>query len=83
MEKTWFMVAPMEKVWFYERLCFEVAIAMVKVEKYGINDTMSIKFSFMHYMQWTRVMLPVVSEEFEMVYMFYLYIFLFTTTANL
>ena len=50
MEKTWFMVATMEKVWFYERLCFEVAIAMVKVEKYCINDTMSIKFSFMHYM---------------------------------
>ena len=43
MEKTWFM-APMEKtlrpqcnipswfipLWFYERLCFDVVIAMVK-----------------------------------------------------
>ena len=35
---------------------------------------MLIKISFMHYMQWTRVMLPVVFEEFEMVYMFLLYL---------
>ena len=27
---------------------------------------MSIKISFMHYMKWTRVMLPEVSEEFEL-----------------
>ena len=29
---------------------------------------MSIKISFMHYMKWTRVMLPVVFKEFEMVF---------------
>ena len=28
---------------------------------------MSIKISFMHYMKWTRVMSPEVSEEFELV----------------
>ena len=28
---------------------------------------MSIKISFLHYMKWTRVMLPVVFEEFEVV----------------
>ena len=33
---------------------------------------MSIKISFMHYMEWTRVMLPVVFKEFEMVYIFLL-----------
>ena len=38
---------------------------------------MLIKISFMHYMQWTRVMLPVVFEEFEMVYMFLPYFFSF------
>ena len=33
---------------------------------------MAIKICFMHYMNWTRVMLPVVFEEFEMVYIFLL-----------
>ena len=33
---------------------------------------MSIKISFMHYMKWTRGMLPVVVEEFEMLYIFLL-----------
>ena len=36
-----------------------------------MKDTMSIKISFMHYMQWTRIMLPVVFEEFEVAYIFY------------
>ena len=31
---------------------------------------MSIKLSFMHYMKWTRVMLSVFFEEFELVYIF-------------
>ena len=35
-----------------------------------INDTMSIKISFMVYMKWTIVMLLVVFEEFEVVYIF-------------
>ena len=67
----------MEKTWFYKRLFFEVVIVMIKDKKYSIKDTMSIKISFMHYMQWTRVMLPVVFEEFEMVYMFLPYFFFF------
>ena len=67
----------MEKTWFYERLFFEVVIVMIKDKKYSIKDTMSIKISFMHYMQWTRVMLPIVFEEFEMVYMFLPYFFSF------
>ena len=71
-------MAPMEKTWFYKRLFFEFVIVMVKDEKYRIKDTMSIKVSLMHYMQLTRVMLPEVFEEFEMIYMFLLYFFLFT-----
>ena len=31
---------------------------------------MSIKISFMHYMKWTRVTIPIVSVEFEMFYIF-------------
>ena len=40
-----------------------------------IKDTMSTKISFMHYrnhITWTRVMLPVVLEEFDIVYIFWL-----------
>ena len=32
---------------------------------------MSIKIRFMHFMKWTRVMLPVVFEEFQMVLIFF------------
>ena len=31
---------------------------------------MSIKFSFMHYMKWTRVILPTALEEFELFFTF-------------
>ena len=31
-------------------------------QKHIIKDTVSIKISFMHYMKWIRVMLPVVFE---------------------
>ena len=69
---SWF-IAPMEKPWFYERLFFKEIIGMVKDEKkYGTKDRMSIKISFMHYMKWTRVMLPLFFEEFEVVYIFLL-----------
>ena len=34
---------------------------------------MSIKISFMHFMKWTRVMLPKVFEEFELVYVMFLF----------
>ena len=43
---------------------------MVKDKKYSIKDKMSIKISFMHYMKSTRVMLPLVFKEFEMVDIF-------------
>ena len=36
---------------------------------------MSIKISFMHYMKWTRIMLPDVSEEFELVCILLLFFF--------
>ena len=32
---------------------------------------MPIKISFMHYMKWAVVMLPIVFEEFEVVYIFF------------
>ena len=72
----------MEKTWFYKRLFFELVIVMVKDKKYSIKDTMSIKISLMHYMQLKKIMLPVVFEEFEMIYMFLLYFFLFTIIVN-
>ena len=34
----------------------------VKRLKKNIKDTMSIKISFIHYMKWVRIMLPVVFE---------------------
>ena len=39
-----------------------------------MKDTMSIKINFMHYMKWRskRVTLPVVLEEYEMIYTFLL-----------
>ena len=36
---------------------------------------MSIKTSFMPYMKWTRVSLPVVFDEFELVCLFFLLLF--------
>ena len=63
-------------------LFFELVIVMVKNEKYSIKDTMSVKISLMHYMQLKKIMLPVVFEEFEMIYMFLLYFFLFTIIVN-
>ena len=32
-----------------------------------MKDAMSFKFSFIHYMKWTREMLPVVFEKFKVV----------------
>ena len=76
-------IALMEKAWFYETLFFEVITVIVKDEKmqYKIY-TISIKISFMHYMKWTRVMLPVVFEEFQMVFVFLIFFFLFTIIVN-
>ena len=53
----------MEKSWFYERLFFEMVIVIVKGKKNTIKNTMSIKISFLVYLQWTILMLPAVFEE--------------------
>ena len=47
---TLWVIAPMQKAWFYKRLFFEVAIAMVKDKKYRIKYTTFVKISFIHYM---------------------------------
>ena len=55
----------MEKTWFYEILFFQMIIVMVKDKKDAL--------CFMHYrdyITWTRVKLPIVFEEFDMVYIF-------------
>ena len=73
----------MEKVWFYERLFFEVVIFMTKdKKKNNMKDAMSIKITFMHCMKGIRVMLTVVYEKFKLVCIFLLF-FLFTTIFNL
>ena len=52
-------------------------------KKYSIKDAMSIiiNISFMNYIKWTRVTLPVVFKNFEVVCIFLL-IFRFTITVN-
>ena len=69
-------MASMEKTWFYEIFFSQVVIVIVKDKKRcSIKGKMSIKTSFMHYrnyITWTRVKLPVVFEEFDMVYIFWL-----------
>ena len=42
----------MEKAQFYEGFFFKAVMVMLKdQQKYIIKDTMSVKFSFMHYMK--------------------------------
>ena len=72
------LIASMEKTWFYEILFFEVVTVMVKDKKYSIKDAMSIKISFIHCLKWARVMLLVVFKDLEEVYIFFCYFFLFT-----
>ena len=36
-------------------------------KKYSVKEKVSIKIDIMHYMKWTRVILPIVFEEFEVV----------------
>ena len=66
----------MEKAWFYEILFFQAIIVIVKdKERCTLKDTMAIKINFMHYrnyITWTRITLPVVFEEFDMFYVFWL-----------
>ena len=69
-------IVPTEKAWICEILFYQVAIVMVKDKnRCTMKDTMSIKISFMqykNYITWTRLTLPVVFEEFDMVYIFWL-----------
>ena len=82
----WF-IASVAKLWFYEILFFQGTILMVKDKKrrsFTLKDTMSIKIIFMHnrnYITWTRVKLPVLFVEFDMVYIFWLF-FLFTVIVS-
>ena len=86
MEYTLIMYSPMEKVWFYKILFFQVVIVMVKDKKRCIiKGRMSIKTSFMHYKNYitrTRVKLPVVFEEFDTVYIFWFLFFLSSITVS-
>ena len=59
-----------------------MVLRKIVLKKYSIKDTMPIKISFMHYMKSTRVMLPVVFEEFEVAYIFS-YFFLFIIIVDL
>ena len=61
----------MEKARLYEKLFFKVIIVMVKVIKYSIKDTVSIKISFMHYMKRTRVVMATVVLEESDVFLFF------------
>ena len=56
----WFIALAMEKVWFHEKLLFEVVMVMIRDKICSMKDIMPIKISFMHYMKWTRIMLPLV-----------------------
>ena len=59
----------MKKAWFYEILFFQVVIVMVKDKKDALE-----KFSFIYYrnyITWTRVKLPVVFQEFDLVHVFW------------
>ena len=73
-------IVPVEMVWFCERFFFEVVIAMVKDKEFSIEDTMSIKISFMHYMKWTRVMIQFSRNLIS--FIFFCYFFLFTIIVN-
>ena len=67
MEHTLMVYSPSRKDMVYERFFFEVVMVMVRdKKKYIMEDTMSINTSFMRYMKWIRVTLPVIFEEFEL-----------------
>ena len=65
----WF-ITPMEKKWFMEDYFFEEIMTPVKD---CTKDAMSIQISLMHYTKWTRVMLPVVFQEFELFFLIFLF----------
>ena len=70
----------MEKAWFCERFLFEVV--MVKEKKIQCETCSVNKVSFIHYIKLTRVMPQVIFKEFELVYGFFSYFFLFSIILN-
>ena len=68
----WF-IDPMS--WFCERLFFFWRGDHHGEKKNNITDTLSIKISSMFYIKWTRLMLPAVSEEFDLACIFFLFFF--------
>ena len=73
MEYTPVVYRANEKVWFCESLFSEMVIVIIKDKKYCIKDAVSIKISSMHYMKWSRVMLPAFFEEFDLLCNFFLF----------
>ena len=90
MECTSWFIAPMEKAWFYKRFFIKVVMVkgknvMVKDKTNTVKDKMSIKNSFLHYMKWTAIMLPVVLPVVSpgvstgvhiYIYTYYIYIYI-------
>ena len=80
------LIAPREKVQFYERFFYEVVIVMVKyiykkIEYKRYNVIFFI--SFMHYIKRiSKINVTVVIEEFEMVYIFLLLFSFFIIIVN-
>ena len=56
---------------------------MVKVIKYSIKDTVSIKISFMHYMKRTRVVMATVVLEESDVFLFFFATFIFSVSPSI
>ena len=70
MECPHLTTSPNVKAWCYENCFSKWKSSRENITKYIIKDTISINISSMYYMKWTRIILPVVFEEFGMVYRF-------------
>ena len=83
IEYTLMVYSPNGKVMVLWKIVFQSGNGLGKKlkKRYVIKDAMSVKISFMHYMKWARVILPVVFEGFKVVYIFCSF-FLFTIIVN-
>ena len=70
MKYTPMVCSPSGKSMVLRKILFRSGNGPGKRWKKYNKKIMSIKFSFMHYMKWTSVMLAVVFEEFELVCFF-------------
>ena len=70
MKYTPMVCSPSGKSMVLRKILFRSGNSPGKRWKKYNKKIMSIKFSFMHYMKWTNVMLLVVFEEFELVCFF-------------